>query len=585
MTLVSARPTWKLREAEQGAVETLARAHSLPQIVARLLVLRGMSDPEAVADHLEPSLMRLHAPRLLPGMNAACERLARAVREGEVILVHGDYDVDGVTGTALLVRVLGLLGAKVAWHIPNRFTDGYAFGTHSIERARDVGAKVIVSVDNGTSSLETITALAAAGVETIVTDHHEPPLGALPPAVAIINPKLPDSEYPFRELCGAAVAFKLAWGLCEEFSDGGRVRVDLHEFLVEAMAYVAIATVCDVVPLVDENRILGHFGLRSLGNAEHAGLTALLEVCGLDRRRLTAEDVGFQIGPRINAAGRLGSARTALELLISRDAAGARALAGKLDDLNRERKRIEREVTLQAMDEAERFADPTRYPVMVVAGQDWHQGVVGIVASRLVDRFHRPSLVIGLDGDAGRGSGRSVPGVDLLALMHSGSEHMPRYGGHAQAAGMDIAGASVDSLRDALCARAGELGLCQLERPPLWIDGELPLGEMTPRLMDEIGRLQPFGERNGKPVLLSRDTRLARPPRLLGADRTHLMMELRRGEAVLKALAFGMGGRIDELAMGTPVHAVYTPGWNTFRGQTNLELILADFRCGTDPGV
>ena len=583
MPLVTDRRTWKMRTVEQDTVVELARARELPEIVARLLVLRGVSDPEAAAEHLAPSLMRLHSPRLLPGMDAACERLARAVREGEVILIHGDYDVDGVTGTALLVRMLGLVGAKVAWHIPNRFTDGYAFGTHSIERAREVGAKVVVSVDNGTSSVETITDLAEAGVETIVTDHHEPPIGALPPAIAIVNPKLDNSEYPFRELCGAAVAFKLAWGLCEELSGGGRVRPDLHEFLVEAMAYVAVATVCDVVPLVDENRILGHFGLRSLGNAEHAGLAALLAVAGLDPLRLTAEDVGFQIGPRINAAGRLGSARTALELLICTDRDQARGLAAKLDDLNRERKLIEREVTAQAMAEAERYEDPERWPVMVVAGQGWHQGVVGIVASRLVDRFHRPSLVIGLDGRAGRGSGRSVAGVDLLGLMRAGGEHMGRFGGHAQAAGMDIEAARVDDLRQALCARATELGLGEIEKPPLWIDGELPLGEMTPRLMDDISKLQPFGERNEKPVLLSRDLRLARPPRLLGADRTHLMMELRRDEVVLKALAFGMGSRIDELAMGQPVHAVYTPGWNTFRGQTKLELFLADFRCGADP--
>ncbi|MDP6990372.1 MAG: DHH family phosphoesterase, partial [Planctomycetota bacterium] len=416
MPLVSDRRTWKLRAVEEQAVASLARAGELPELVARLLVVRGMSDPDAVAEHLDPRLTRLHPPRLLPGMDAACERLARAVRDGEVVLVHGDYDVDGVTGTALLTRMLGLVGAKVAWHIPNRFTDGYAFGAHSVERAREVGAKVVVSVDNGTSSAETIAALAAEGIETIVTDHHEPPQGELPPAVAIINPKLASSEYPFRELCGAAVAFKLAWGLCEELSGGGRVRPDLHDFLVEAMAYVAVATVCDVVPLVDENRILGHFGLRSLGNTEHAGLGALLTVCGLDRRRLTAEDVGFQIGPRINAAGRLGSARTALELLVSNGKEGARELAGRLDDLNRERKRIEADLTAAALAEAERFEDPNRWPVMVVSGQGWHQGVVGIVASRLVDRFHRPAVVIGLEGDAGRGSGRSVAGVDLLEL-------------------------------------------------------------------------------------------------------------------------------------------------------------------------
>jgi single-stranded-DNA-specific exonuclease len=502
------------------------------------------------------------------------------VRAGETILVHGDYDVDGVTGTALLVRLFQKLGAKVAWHIPNRFTDGYAFGEHSVEKARAVGAAVVVSVDNGTSSFETITRLLELGIDTVVTDHHEPPHGELPPATAIVNPKLPDSEYPFRDLCGGAVAFKLAWGICQEFSGGGQVRDDLREFLIDAMAYVAIATVCDVVPLVDENRILTRFGLRALEATLHPGLVALLRVCGIAGRRLQGDDVGFQIGPRLNASGRLGTAETAVALLMCDDAARAAGLAQELDRLNVERKRIEGELIVHALREAERFSDPERYPVLVVAGEGWHTGVIGIVAARLVDRFGRPAIVIGLENGSGRGSARSVPGVSVLELMHAGARFMPNYGGHAAAAGLDIASRDVDALREAVCAHARESLAAGLPEAPLVIDGELAFEDVTHELMKHLDRLEPFGERNEAPVFLSRDLRLASPPRIVGADRTHMILQLRRGAQVLKAMAFKMAAREEELAMGAALDVVYTPRWNTFRGETKLEVLLHDFRAG-----
>lgn len=580
-----ARP-WRLRRADPTRVELLTRDRDVGSALAALLILRGHGEPESAIAHLSPSLHGLHDPALLPGMDAACERLTKAIRDRETILVHGDYDVDGVTGTALLVRLLRLLGARHAWHIPDRFSDGYSFGAHSLERARSEGARVVVSVDNGTSSAETIGALADMGVDTIVTDHHEPPLSDLPPAVALVNPKLADSRYPFRDLCGGAVAFKLAWGLCQHLSEGRRVRSDLREFLVEAMAYVAIATVCDVVPLVDENRILAHFGLRSLERSAHPGLRALVEVAGLGGAPLLAEGVGFQIGPRLNAAGRLGNAATAVECLASEDAARARALARRLDELNGERKEVERALVGEALAAARPFADAGEHPVLVVAGQGWHQGVVGIVAARLAERFARPAVVIGLDGETGRGSARSVPGVDLLELLHGGAGHALRYGGHAQAAGLELRAEAVEAWRAAVCERArGVLAGGRAPEQPLWIDLDLPFAEMTPELMRQMARLEPFGERNEAPVLLSRGLRLCDPPRIVGADRTHAVLQLRRGEQALKAMAFGMAARVQHLDAGAELCAVYTPRWNTFRGQTNLELVLHDFRLGDPLGL
>ena len=577
---------WILRRPDRSTVEALARRRDLPEVVAGLLVSRGHCEVEAVDVHLAASPRGLHDPSLLPGMEAATERLERAVRDGETVLVHGDYDVDGVTGTALLMRLLRLVGARARWHIPNRLVDGYSFGDHSLEKARETGATVVISVDNGTSAFETIAALQERGVDTVVTDHHEPPpphpeLGALPPAAAVVNPKLEDSTYPWRELCGGAVAFKLAWGLCQRLSGAQRVRPEFKAFLDDAMAYVAIATVSDVVPLLDENRIFARWGLKSLEGTRNPGLRALLTVAGLEGRGLGAEDVAFQIGPRINASGRLGSAARAVELFLSENLDHALGLARELDALNQERRTIEREVLDQARVEAARFADPAEHPVLVLAGEGWHQGVVGIVAARLVEEYGRPAVVIGLDGAEGRGSARSVPGFSVLEALHGGAGEVLRYGGHAQAAGLEVRAAAVPALREAVCRRAREL-LGGAEYPPLelQIDCELPLARMTPGLMRHFDRLAPFGERNEKPVLLSRDLRLSAPPRLVGAERTHLLLRLRQGAVEHKAMGFGMGARADELVMGRPVEAVYTPVWNTFRGETRLELVLHDFRVG-----
>lgn len=512
-------------------------------------------------------------------MQPAAERITQAIRQGEKILVHGDYDVDGVTGTSLLMRLFDLLGADADWHIPNRFTDGYSFGAHSIERAKETGAKVVISVDNGTSATETIRELADMGIDVIVTDHHEPPQGELPPALAIVNPKLDSSQYPFRELCGGAVAFKLAWGICQALERTERVSEKLKAYLVEAMAYVAIATVCDVVPLVDENRILARYGLRSLESTPHAGLRALLQVAGIHNMRLCAEDVGFKIGPRINASGRLGTAQSAVELLLSNDDNEARDFARRLDEMNEERRRIERQVLEEALEAAEPFADRQRYPVLVVAGQGWHQGVVGIVAARLSETFARPSIVIGLDGEEGRGSARSVDGFSVLEAMHGGAEFMQRYGGHAAAAGCEVESGAIDDLRSAVCARASELlDGADFAAPELSIDAEIDFAEMDEKCMRELDRLEPFGAGNEPVILMSRDVRVCEFPRRLGADRSHLALQLRRGNTSLKAMAFGRGERADELEVGTALEIVYRPRWNTFRGQTNLELTLLDFR-------
>ncbi|MEM9799920.1 MAG: single-stranded-DNA-specific exonuclease RecJ [Planctomycetota bacterium] len=568
---------WRIRRPAEEDVTDLVRALRVPEILARLLVNRGHTTHDDVGSILTPSLHALNDPKGLPDLEEAAVRLRRAIDAGETVLVHGDYDVDGVSGTVLLVRFLRHLGGKVEWHIPHRTRDGYSFGDHSVRKAREVGASVVVSVDNGTSAVEPIAALADEGVDVIVTDHHEPPEGELPRAFALVNPKLATSTYPFRELCGTAVAFKLAWRICQLESGDERVRPDLREFLLEALAYVAIATICDVVPLVGENRVLAHFGLRSIAEAPAPGLHALLDRTGLAGRALTAEDVAFQIGPRINASGRMDSAARAVETLLASDAPEGRRCAERLEVLNDERRQVERGVVEEAYAQAEERSATD--PILVLASEGWHPGVVGIVASRIVDRFGRPALVIGVDEHGvGRGSARSVQGVDLLPILRGGADHMRRFGGHAMAAGCEVDASEIDGLREALVRSASSLPKAD-DVAPIDIDAVVDLAGFDGSLMGQLGRLEPYGERNPKPVLLARDVRLDDMPRVMGKTGEHLMLQVRSGATVHKAVAFGFAKREHELRMSRPIDLVFTPRLNHWRGRTEIQLVVADFDC------
>ncbi|MEO1698112.1 MAG: single-stranded-DNA-specific exonuclease RecJ [Planctomycetota bacterium] len=570
---------WTLRASDSGALDDLMRRGRIPAIVARLALNRGVGADGDIDPWLTPSLHDLHPPEGLPDLERAAERLQRAIRDGETILVHGDYDVDGVSGTVLLVRLIRALGGRVEWQIPHRTRDGYSFGDHSVRRATEVGATLVISVDNGTSAVEPIAALAERGVDVIVTDHHEPPPdGTLPPTYALVNPKLPTNAYPFRGLCGSAVAFKLAWATCQRVSGSDRVRPDLRAFLLEALAYVAVATVCDVVPLVGENRVLVHYGLKSLAEAPTPGLQALLARTDLAGRAVVAEDLGFKIGPRINASGRMDSAARAVEALLAEDAPAARRAVEALESLNDKRRTVERAVLAEAIEQADARLEARDEALLVLSGDGWHPGVVGIVASRIVERYGRPAVVIGVDREGvGRGSARSIPGFSILDAMGAGAEHMNRFGGHAMAAGCEVDPARVPALREAILS--GAHGLSETpERRPLEIDAHLALEELDEGLMGQISRIEPCGERNPQPVLLSTDVRLDDMPRIIGQDRTHMLLQIRAGRSVFKALAFGMAKREPELRLGSPLDIVYTPRISHFRGRAALELVLADFR-------
>lgn len=574
---------WRLRSPDPVVVAGLQRELGRTEFECKLIASRGFVSGEQPARRLERDLkVGLRPPREFRGMAEATFRLAQAIRAGEMILIHGDYDVDGVTGTVLLVRVLRQLGARVAWHIPHRQKDGYSFGEHSIDKAREVQASLVISVDNGTAAGKVITALRELGIDTIVTDHHEPPEGPLPPAVALLNPKLPDSTCGFRELCGAGVAFKLAWGLCEHLH-GKDLPEDLRAVLRESTSLVAIATVADVVPLLDENRCLAWHGLKTLAETKDVGTRALLSAARLaDKKSLSAGDIGFGVGPLINAAGRLDSADLAVKLLLETDPLRAKEFAQELADLNARRKQQSEALLCEVERAAKPFEDPLEWPFLVLAGEGWHQGLIGIAAGRMVERMGRPALVIGLDQGLGKGSARTVNGIDLLPLLAAATPHFLRFGGHAQAAGCEIRAERVDAARAALNDAAREGGvLDKLGPPELWIDGEIDPAAVDESLMHLLGSLEPFGQGFEEPRFLLRGLRL-----ISGGstkDGKHLRLSLRKGSTDLEAMAFFQGSRQGDLVAGRDIHCVVQVGWNEFRGRKTIQFRVLDFAVGDCP--
>ncbi|MHC5011148.1 MAG: single-stranded-DNA-specific exonuclease RecJ [Planctomycetota bacterium] len=576
-------PRWVVSPIPTSALEedipALARSLGVPALVARLLWLRDLRDPETARAFLSPRLADLRPPDRLPDTGEAAERLARAVRAGERIAVFGDYDVDGMTGTALLVRFFRLAGADVVWAIPDRDADGYGLGVGAVERLAREGAHVIVTVDNGVAAHEAVERAVALGLEVVITDHHLPG-PSLPPARAIVNPHRLDGSGEGRHLCGCALAFKVAWAVAERLrhvigSDGAE---RYRAFLRDAMGLVALATVSDVVPLTGENRILVSGGLASLRQSRHPGIRALLESARVGSLPLTTEDVAFRIGPRINAAGRLSRPELVIELLTAEDPEEARRLARRLEEANVERRRIEKGVLAEATVQAEDRLAETRGRSLVVHGDGWHRGVIGIIASRLVDLHHRPTVVIGFSGSEGRGSCRTVAPVNLHDALTRCDAHLSRYGGHAAAAGLEITRGEVDAFaRTFEEAVRDQLGR---ETPvrTLRIDAESDVDDWTLETTEAVGRLDPFGAENPEPVFLIRGAEVAGRARIMGKDGAHLSFALKRSGGAVRVVGFRRAELHDLAASGRPLDLVVTPVVNEWRGMRTAELRLVDMR-------
>ncbi len=567
--LRSPDPTWILpRTPDPGAVRRLVESLRLPAVVCSVLVTRGVTAPDQAKDFLRPRLEHLRDAARLADGHAAAERITAAVRAGDTILVHGDYDVDGICATALLTRWLRTLGGQIVPFVPHRLRDGYDFGSAGLAAARAAGATLIVTADCGTVAHETVSSAGREGIDVVITDHHAVP-GSLPDAVAVVNPQRPDCEYPDKGLCGTGVAYKL----CELVADG--LEAD-SEALVTYLDLVALATVADLVPLIGENRVLVHHGLRRFARTRIRGLAALLKVTGVPVAEVTAERLGFVVAPRINAAGRIGESADALRLLLTDDEAEARQLAEQLDTTNRDRRDEDRRTLAEALAMLEREYDPGSDFGVVLAGKGWHPGVIGIVASRVVERIHRPVVMIALDGERGRGSARSIPEFHLYEALQACSVHMLRFGGHKQAAGMDVTRDSVAALREAFNAEAGSrLNPADL-RPRLRTDVVLELEDVDLQLVHWMSYLGPHGIGNPGPIFVVSAAALQRA-KVVGEN--HLKATLRQGAGRIDAIGFGLAERHPpEAVMAVPHDVVCRIERNEWRGTARVQARLIALR-------
>ncbi len=553
---------WTVRDADRGAARALAAEVSIHPIIARILAGRGILTPNGARRYLEPSLDGLSDPFRLTDMDVAVARIAHARDRNECVLVFGDYDVDGISATALLVRALQRFGIpSCRYDMPNRLVDGYGLSADRVDAAKEEGVSLIVTVDNGIAAHDACRRAGELGIDAIVTDHHLIE-GSLPPALAVINPQRESPDYPGREICGAGVAFHLARALTGETED-----LDL----------VALGTVADVVPLRGENRNLVAAGLLEARRGERPGLRMLAKVAGVQLDSLTAEQIAFQLAPRINASGRMGDGGMGLSLLLTKSIEEAETLAGELDAANQERRYLENETVAEALSELEATYRPEQRTI-VLARRGWHRGVIGIVASRIQATHYRPVVLIGIDDEGiGRGSARSVAGFNIAESMSACDAHLVTCGGHAAAAGLTIREECVAAFQEAFEAEAAKRLPEGDLRKQLHIDAQVGLSEIDSQLVTQLERLQPFGNTNPAPLFCSFGVEpLPRSWRELRGG--HMKVALRNGNRVMDAIGFRMGERLPELTGSGTVDVAFSPQFNTWRGETSVQLVLKDIR-------
>ena len=563
---------WQPRPCDDARVEVLSRELGVSSTTARLLCIRDLSEPDAARRFLSPSLKDLHDPFLLVDMDIAVARILTAISARERITIHGDYDVDGVTSTVILRRALELLGADVSHFIPERLRDGYGLQPAAVERLQQQGARLIISVDCGIRGIEAAQRARALGVDLIITDHHEPDT-ELPPALAVINPKRHDCRYPDKNLAGVGVALKLVQALC--------MKTDRLSWLPAFVKVAAIGTLADVVPLVGENRILAKLGLAMLSKGPHkVGLRALLDGCGLTGKEIDSYHIGFVLAPRVNAAGRMSTPDIAARLLLASDEAmapEARELAEQLNTENLRRQQEEADIVTAAREVVETDLEVGSRTVIVVAGAGWHRGVIGIVASKLVDHFHRPAIVLSIDGDVAHGSCRSIPSFNMLGALESCADAMIKFGGHKQAAGLTMDASRIRELRRRVNDHADERLAPDDLRPRLWIDGALPLGQISEQVASELTALAPFGAGNPNPMFRASRVEVVDGPRLI--KERHLKMAFRQDGRVMRGIAWRARDRETFVTEHrAAIDLAFSVEQDTWNGDRYLQLSVADFR-------
>jgi single-stranded-DNA-specific exonuclease len=574
---------WRHLNPDPAAIQKLAGEAKISPLLARLLVLRGVNNAGEAATFLAPTLQELHSPYLMRGMKEAVERISSAIGNRESILIYGDYDVDGTTAVVILKTAIELCGGSADFHVPHRIKEGYGIRDDVIERAAVAGVKLVISVDTGIRAFHAAETARRCGVDLIVTDHHLPAADeGVPQALAVLNPNQQGCDYPCKALCGAGVAFKIAQALFGKFKDEG----DQARLIPSFLKMVAIATIADAVPLIGENRVMAKLGLEGLRKPVNGGLKALFEVSGLADmgRALEAGDVGFRLGPRINAAGRMDVARDVIELFTSRDPGRCREIAARLDLLNSQRQSEEARIVNEI--ETQLAADPglAQKHCLVFDGDGWHRGVVGIVASRVVEKTGRPALVIAKEGDEAHGSGRSIAALHLLQALESCHDLFTRFGGHAHAVGFALPSAQLPELKQRLNKYAEDCLTAEDLVPEIEIDSDIPLRAVTPELRNQLSQMEPFGQGNPEPVFSSCGASVLVPPRFIKEKHVKLRVNQTQADGKRSFSYEAMGWRMAErvqnesLLPGDQIDLAFKVSINHHPEFGGLELTLEDFR-------
>ena len=563
---------WDFTTPDPDLVQRAVAAFDVPEIYARVLVQRGITDREVGAKFFHPGREQLHDPFLMKDMAKAVDRVLAQMSTDRPMLIFGDYDVDGTTGASMLYLFFQATGARAATYVPNRDTEGYGLSTGGLDYAELIGADLLITCDCGITGWDEVAEARRRGIDVIITDHHMP-ADRLPEAVAILNPKQADCRYPFKGLCGAGVAFKLAQAVAER---GG-----FDPGLVWRFAdLVALGTAADIVPIVDENRVIVSEGLRLVSERARPGLAALWQVAGLAGKQVTVGRLVFGIAPKINAAGRLGDAGRAIKLLTTSNHYLAVSMARELVAENDRRRLIQDNTVEEAIFQVNAHHDLSREKVLVLSNENWHHGVIGIVAARIRDLYHRPTVIIALREGVGRGSARSIPGFDLYQALTECSASLLGYGGHPNAAGLSISAERLPDFTATLLAWADRMLTPDQLRPRITVEGECELGLIDRRFMRFLDSLAPYGPGNRRPILVSRGVEVNGAPRLVGDSATHIKCRFRQNGVAFDAIGFDLADHFEKLLLNKPLDIAYVVEENEWRGNRTVQLQLKDIRLG-----
>ena len=586
---------WIVKPPDDSCAE-LASVLKVSPLTAQVLINRGITDNEQGNVFLRPKLTELIEPDRMPGIKPAVERIKAALANKEKITIYGDYDVDGITGVSILWQVLKLLGGNVDYYIPHRIDEGYGLNIEAIESLAKSGTKLLITVDCGITAFETAELATELGIELIITDHHQiidegngnPP--RVPRASVIVHPSL-DKSYPNQDSAGAMVAFKLAWAIANEFSSGVRLQPEIREFMLSATSLAAMGTIADIVDLRGENRVLTSFGLKALPDSKLSGIQALLESLGLTGQKLDSFHIGFRLAPMLNAAGRMGHARLAVELLTSENLARSMQIAEYLKSQNDQRQKVERRILKEAVEMiVHRSLNHPDRKSIVLACENWHIEIIGIVASRIVDRYHRPTILLGLPpnkekSDLGnsekiiaQGSARSIPGFSMISGLKACSHHLDSFGGHKMAAGVTIESEKIEQFAEDFESFAKENVKEEDIISKLEIEAIVPLNKFRLETVKELQLLGPFGEGNPEPVFATKGVRLAAHPKRVGTNGDHLQLVISDNTATLRGIGFRFGRFEKKLLEYEYFNVAYQPQINNFNGNTTVEFNLIDIQ-------